>query len=130
MKIQHFLFIFLFCFISNIAQAQYWMGLKAGPSLITHDYRYETYKDSFDIGNAYNFHLGAIMTYVASKRFSVTTELNYERRSRKLSNIPNVVDSASSIFNTHYITSPILLQVNFPGSPQSFYINAGIKLNY
>tara|TARA_X000001036_G_C20678666_1_gene805124 strand:+ start:91 stop:891 length:801 start_codon:yes stop_codon:yes gene_type:complete len=130
MKIRHFHFIFLFCFAANVVQAQYWMGFKAGPSFITHDYRYQTYTDSFNIDNGYNFHLGLIMTYVASKRFAVTTELNYERRSRTLSSVPNIVDSASSIFNTHYLTSPILLQVNFPGSPQSFYVSAGIKLNY
>ena len=130
MKIYHCLFTFIFCLTSSLVQAQYWIGIKGGPSFITHDYQYETYKDSFNIANNTNFHLGAIMTYVASKRFSVTSELNYERRSRTLSNIPNITDSASSIFNTHYITSPILLQVNFPGAPLSFYVNAGIKLNY
>jgi|SaaInlStandDraft_1057018.scaffolds.fasta_scaffold83451_2 hypothetical protein len=130
MKIYHFLFTFIFCLTSSFVQAQYWIGIKGGPSLITHDYRYETYKDSFDVARNYNFHLGAIMTYVASKRFSVTSELNYERRSRTLANIPSITDSASSIFNTHYLTIPILLQVNFPGAPQSFYVNAGIKLNY
>jgi len=130
MKFHHFLIFSVLSFTFNVARAQYWMGVKAGPSLIMHDYRYETYKDSFNIDIGYNFHFGAIMTYVASKRFAVTSELNYERRSRALSNIPNMSDSASSNFISHYLTSPILLQVNFTNSPLSFYANAGIKLNY
>lgn len=130
MKTSQYLLTVVFFLISINVQAQYWIGFKGGPSFIMHDYQYEDYKDSFNIEDNYNFHLGAIMTYVASKRFAVTTELNYERRSRALSNVPDVSDSATSIFNTHYLTTPILLQVNFGESPISFYVNGGIKLNY
>jgi hypothetical protein len=130
MKISHCLLIVVFSLTSIHVQAQYWIGIKGGPSYIMHDYQFEDYKDSFNIEDNSNFHIGAIMTYVASKRFAVTTELNYERRSRTLSNIPDVSDSATSVFNTHYLTAPILLQVNFGGSPISFYVNGGIKLNY
>ena len=130
MKFYNFLLFIIFCFSVNLVHAQYWIGLKGGPSFITHEYQYEDYEDSFNIEDNYNFHLGAILTYVASQRFAVTTELNYERRSRTLSNIPNIIDSASSILNSHYLTAPILLQINFGGSPLAFYVNAGIKLNY
>ena len=71
MKFHHFLIFFLLSITFNVARAQYWMGVKVGPSLIMHDYRYETYKDSFNIDIGYNFHFGAIMT-CASKRFAVT----------------------------------------------------------
>jgi hypothetical protein len=130
MKLFHYLLLAFFCITANHVNAQYWIGLKGGPSFITHDYQYEDYKDSFNIEDNYNFHMGVIMTYLASQRFAVTTELNYERRSRVLSNLPIIVDTASSILNTHYLTAPILLQINFGSSPLAFYVNAGIKLNY
>ncbi|MEM9325179.1 MAG: outer membrane beta-barrel protein [Bacteroidota bacterium] len=116
--------------ISSQASAQYWFGPKVGFHRTDHVYQQSNYKsDSFNVAADYNFQVGAVLTYDASDRFSVHTELNYEQYRKNLESI-DTVNFAFSKMNYGFLTVPFLMRFNFGKAPYLFYVNGGTKLSY
>lgn len=125
-------FFFLLVFFSFLGQvqAQYWFGPKVGFHRTDHIYQVENYKtDSFFVDPDYNFQAGVVLTYAASDRYAVHTELNFERYSKSLRNRDNVT-FATSKTNSGFLSMPLVLRLNFGRAPYLFYINGGTKLSY
>ncbi len=117
-------------FITTQVQAQYWFGPKAGFLLTDHTYQSKTYEaDSFKVALDYNFQVGAVLTYDASDRFSVHTELNFERYGKKLRSF-DTINYARTRLNYGFLTVPLVMRFNFGRAPFLFYVNGGTKLSY
>lgn len=124
------LFTLVFFSCMSFAHAQYWFGPKVGFHRTDHIYQIEEYKtDSFFVDPDINFELGVVLTYAASERYSVHTELNFERYGKDLRNRENVT-FATSKMNSGFLTAPLVLRFNFGKAPYLFYINGGTKLSY
>jgi hypothetical protein len=137
--------ILLFIGVTSL-QAQYWFGPKFGLHLADHDYLSSTYaQDSFKVNPNLNFTVGATFTYTANKRYSVFTELAYERIGRKVSNRDGITAPSSTNIETglpnysfvsrstyHYLSVPFMLRVNFaiPSTRVGFYVGGGTKISY
>lgn len=125
--------LFILFFTAFAAQAQYWFGPTVGFHLADHSYLSSTYDtDSFKISPNLNFHAGASFTYTANNTYSVYGELLYERIGKRVKNITGVTLPADSKSQYHFISTPIMLRVNFRfgGSPVSAYVGGGTKLSY
>ena len=124
------LLISLLVIYSFISEAQYWFGPKVGFHRTDHNYQISNYKsDSFNISPNYNFQVGAVLTYQASDRYSVHTEINFERYGRDLENFDGDLQAISKS-NSGFISVPFLLRFNFGRAPYLFYLNGGTKLSY
>jgi len=127
---ERILLIFLFVGPHFLVQGQYWFGPKVGVHRTDHNYQATNYKtDSFNVKPNYNFQVGAVLTYQASERYSVHTEINFERYGRDLENFEGDLQAISSS-NSGFISVPFLLRFNFGRAPYLFYINGGTKLSY
>ena len=126
---RHFFVLAVLLCLSTSTFAQYWFGPKVGFHRTDHIYQQESYRDTFDIAPNYNFQVGAVLTYDASDRFSVHTEINFERYGRKLESV-DTIDFAFSRMNYGFLTVPFLMRFNFGKAPYLFYINGGTKLSY
>ena len=120
---------FVLLALGNFCAAQYWFGPKVGFNRTDHNYQSETYRDSFNIQSNYNFEAGVVLTYEASRRYSVHTELIFERSGRNLENRENI-PRATSKSNSGYLSIPLLLRYNLGRAPYLFYVNGGVKLSY
>ncbi len=110
--------------------AQYWFGPKVGFHRTDHIYQATNYKsDSFNVKPNYNFQFGAVMTYQASDKYSVHTEVNFERYGKSLENFEGDPQAISKS-NSGFLTVPFVLRYNFGKAPFLFYINGGTKLSY
>lgn len=127
---RNFSFFVVFLLFAGHLQAQYWFGPKVGFQRTDHIYQAANYKtDSFFVDPDYNFQAGFVLTYAASERYSVHTEINFERYSKDLRNRENVT-FATSKTNSGFLTVPLMLRFNFGKAPYLFYLNGGTKLSY
>lgn len=134
-RMKNFIYWFVLFGLIHQANAQYWFGPKVGFHRVDHNYQTTGYKgDSFNIAPNYNFQVGFVMTYTASKRYSAHAEINWERIGKHVKNIENenlvlnqLVDSR---MNFHFLTIPFMLRVNFGRPPVHYYINGGPKLSF
>ena len=118
-----------FLFATNL-HGQYWFGPKVGIQRTDHIYQIDNYKtDSFFVDPNYNFQVGVVLTYAASDRYAVHTEINFERFGKKLRNRENVIFATSKL-NSGFLTAPLALRFNFGKAPYIFYLNGGTKLSY
>ncbi len=123
-------FLTLFFLVQGSLQAQYWFGPKVGFQRTDHIYQAENYKtDSFYVDPDYNFQFGFVLTYAASERYAVHTEINFERYSKELRNRENII-FAESQTNSGFLTIPLVMRLNFGRAPYMFYLNGGTKLSY
>ncbi|MEL7006534.1 MAG: porin family protein [Bacteroidota bacterium] len=124
------LFTWCFCAFAFSLEAQYWFGPKVGFHRTDYVYQAENFKsDSFNVKPNYNFQVGAVLTYQASDKYSVHTEINFERYRRELENFENDPQAISEL-NSGFLSVPFLLRLNFGRAPYLFYVNGGTKLSY
>lgn len=127
-RVVSFLVVF-FLFLGHL-KAQYWFGPKVGFQRTDHIYQAPNYKtDSFFVDPDYNYQFGFVLTYAASDRYAVHTEINFERYSKELRNRENIT-FATSKTNSGFLTVPLMLRWNFGKAPFLFYLNGGTKLSY
>jgi hypothetical protein len=89
----------------------YWGGIKIGGGLVLNQYQDPKYKDLYNFNSKPSYNGGIVFAVYGSDSYGLHTELNYERRFRKVQNepgeeIPNIVSDAS--FN--YLSLPIMMQ--------------------
>ncbi|MFY0599048.1 MAG: PorT family protein [Cyclobacteriaceae bacterium] len=131
MKLRSFAVILLLLGMSYCVQAQYWFGPKVGGNWSQFIYQEETYaQDSFKISPSYNFELGGIFIYQATKMFSVQGELYYERLSRTLNDRPFFGQNVNSTMTYNFLSAPMLFKVSFGREPVHYYVDGGIKLKF
>jgi hypothetical protein len=125
MRIIH---LFAFLALAFSAEAQYWLGPKVGYHYTLHDYQDEAYEGMYAISKDHNYEIGMALTYTASERYSVHTELYYERIGNRVQNKEGdfFVDSKST---NAYLSTPLLLRVSMGHSPVHWYVNGGPKLS-
>lgn len=120
----------LFAFLGLVltVDAQYWIGPKVGYHYTVHDYQDEEYEDMYSISKDRNYEVGMVLTYTASDRYSVHTELYYERVGNRVQNKGEnfYVDSKST---NAYLSTPLLLRVSMGHSPVHWYVNGGPKIS-
>lgn len=125
------IFIFGFFVTITYAHGQYWFGPKVGIHGVSHRYQLEEYKsDSFNIRPDLRWQVGAVLTYTASDRYSVHTEINFERIGRTLKNDQGQFPAVFSKTKFSFLTVPLLLRVNFGRAPFHYYLNGGPKISY
>ncbi|MFY0690262.1 MAG: PorT family protein [Cyclobacteriaceae bacterium] len=120
------------------ANAQYWFGLKGGGHFVDFDYQSRDYADSFAISPNVGYQIGAMGTYTASKRYSVHLELNYEFVRKTVKGVDTEFIKTADLCKDggncskskyHYLSLPVMLEVNFGKEPFMFYVNGGPKIN-
>jgi hypothetical protein len=122
--------ILLFLIFSN-AHGQYWFGPKVGVHVVNHRYQLAGFKsDSFNVSPDIRYQFGAVLTYTASDRYSVHTEINFERIGRTLQNFENKTPTVFSKTKFSFISIPLIMRVNFGRSPVSYYLNGGPKISF
>jgi len=125
MRILH---LFAFLALVLTVDAQYWIGPKVGYHYTLHDYQDEEYEDMYRISKDHNYEVGMVLTYTASDRYAVHTELYYERVGNRVQNKGEnfYVDSKST---NAYLSTPLLLRVSMGRSPVHWYVNGGPKIS-
>lgn len=114
---------------ASLSYAQYWFGPRVGMHRVDHIYQESTYAtDSFSVKPDYNYQFGIIFDYTASDRYSVHTEINYERIETDLEN--KIGTAVRSAMNNSFISVPLMLRVSFGRQPSHWYVNGGPKLSY
>ena len=99
--------------------------------MVNHRYQLEEYKsDSFNIQPDFRYQFGAVLTYTASERFSVHTELNFERIGKTLKNDDGKLPVVFSKTRFSFLSVPLILRVNFGNSPVQYYVNGGPKISF
>lgn len=121
------LLLFVFLIASFKSFGQFWFGVKSGAQFTNQVYQEKAYKDSFNPKNIVNWHIGAVVNYTTSGKYSIHMELLYERAKRRVDDIRNTPDSiiVRSEFNYHFLTVPVMFRVQFGRSPIRYYVNAG-----
>jgi len=136
-----YLLIFVFLLMSELSFGQFWFGAKAGAHRT--DFKYQNEETVFLIGGReqiqnelyrpvaanYNFEFGVTASYTATNRYSVHTEINYERISKTVRSQEGAYRIDNS-FNYNYISLPLLLRVSTGGEPVHYYANLGPKISY
>ncbi len=123
-------FSFLLLTIFFSAYSQYWFGPKVGTHLVSHRYQLKDYKsDSFKINPDVRWQVGFVLTYSASERYSVHTEINFERIQRVFKNEPPQLPNVYSKTTSSFLSIPLMLRVNFGQGPVKFYANGGPKIS-
>ena len=136
MKLIKILPIFLIVlFTSSIAQAQFWVGPRVGFQMTNYKYQDEinvmVKEDSLEYlaENSANFNVGLALEYTTEGRYSVHTELVYQRIENTVRNKPgNPILSSKSTYN--FLSVPVLMRINFGYLPFQFYVNGGPRLAY
>ncbi len=126
MSLRTFL-LFVFLIASFKSYGQFWFGVKSGAQFTNQVYQEKAYKDSYDPKNIVNWHIGTVINYTNSEKYSIHMELLYERAKRRIDDVRNVSDSIilRSEFTYHFITAPVMFRVQFGKAPIRYYINAG-----
>ncbi|MGB3467967.1 MAG: outer membrane beta-barrel protein [Cyclobacteriaceae bacterium] len=130
-----------FVLLGEIAFAQFWFGGKVGAHRTS--FNYQNPETVFLIGgrelvqnelynpvNAnYNYEFGATVTYTATTKYQVHTEILFERINKTVRSRENayLIDNS---FRYSYISVPLLLRVTTQGEPVHYYFNLGPKLSY
>jgi hypothetical protein len=89
----------------------YWGGIKIGGGLVLNQYQDPKYKDSYNFNSKPSYNAGIVFAVSGSDNYGLHTELNYEKRFRKVRNepgadIPDIVSDATF----EYISLPIMMQ--------------------
>jgi len=92
-------------------------------------YQEEGYTDTYDPKNIFNWHIGGVLNYTTSNKYSIHTELLYERMKRIVTREGDT-DTLKSTFIYHFINAPVMFRVQFGRSPVRFYINAGPQFRF
>lgn len=125
------LILFILLAFASVSKAQYWFGPKIGTHVVSHRYQLSEYKsDSFQINPDLRWQIGFALTYAASERYSVHTEINFERIGRTLRNNENDFPIVTSRLTSSFITVPLMLRFNFGAPPVHFYLNGGPKISF
>ncbi len=123
------LWALLMLILSVGASGQYWFGPRLGVHRVDHIYQESTYKsDSFNVKPDYNYQFGVVFDYTANARYSVHTEINYEKVGTDLKN--KIGTAVKSSMNAHFLSVPLMLRVSFGRQPSHWYVNGGPKLSY
>ena len=113
------LIIFTIFFTSiSFAQADILIGINGGATYS--NIRGNTLSDMGDAG--FDFLIGGAAEFPISEKFSIKTNLNYERKSRSVNNPQFQNAEVRSTFS--YLSLPVLAKYSF-GSSNDFYINGG-----
>lgn len=121
--------VFCLFFISVGANAQFWIGPKAGIHIPRNMYKNDSTRIESDISNDLGWHAGISIDYVTEGRFGVHTEIQYENVSSNISHI-NVNDSITSTSKYHFISAPMLVRMMFGYGQLKFYLQGGPKIKY
>lgn len=125
----------MLCLLIGVGQvsAQFWIGPKVGGTLSSQVYQDKSFKNFYDTKAELDWHLGASLDYESESRFTVHSEITYERISRDLRTKPE--DSANvyqsqSVF--HFLSVPMTVRIVFAGHRKAvkFYGQAGPRLRY
>ena len=109
---------------------QFWFGVKSGIQLINQVYQEEGYTDIYNLkDNIINWHVGGVFNYTTSDKYSIHTELLYERVRRETTSSPDTIFVDSEL-TYHFITAPVMFRVQFGRTPIRYYINAGPQIRY
>ncbi|MFY0628214.1 MAG: PorT family protein [Reichenbachiella sp.] len=120
---------FLLLFIG--ANAQFWIGPKAGITYTNNVYDDYTYKARYNVSQDINWHAGLSMDYDSDGRFVVHSELTYERVGNNVSNLSSEPKlEASSVY--HFLSLPMMVRIIFSGrrSAVKFYGQAGPRMKF
>lgn len=125
------LIIFAIAFVKSV-NAQYLVGIKAGPLLTTIGFADNEEKQIYDRNFKLSYQAGVVLNFIISNKYSLQTELNYSRKGKNLHIIYANLDHQATY---HFIDLPILLRIshgfqnkllgNFKG-----YFNIGPNFNY
>ncbi len=135
------LFLFtLLIFICQNLSAQFWFGPKFGFQRTSFKYHNEfqdfplfnnsdlVQKDIYDKVKAnYNWQTGAVMTYTASVKYAVHTELFYERIVKRVTSEAFEINNRSTY---NFVRVPLLLRVTQGREPVYYYVNGGPQVGY
>lgn len=123
-------FTFLLVFSALAGYSQYWFGPTGGAQYTDFIYQDSRYKsDSFQINGDIRWHAGASFVYQASDKYSIHTELLFERVHKLVTEKidPNIRVYSKTRFN--YLALPLSLRFNFGGEPTHFYVSGGPKIS-
>ena len=123
--------VLILLFLSFQSFGQFWFGVKSGVNLINQVYQEKGYTDRYDPkDNLINWNIGGVLNYTTSEKYSIHTELLYERVDRRIDDVRNSPDSiiARSDLKYHFLSAPIMFRIQFGRTPIRYYVNAGPQI--
>lgn len=127
--------------VAEVTFGQFWFGAKAGGHRTSFNYQDEEFvflleqrefvqSDLYKPVKAnYNYEFGAMMSYTATDRYSVHTEINYERIGKNVRSREGQY-AIDNDFTYKYLSVPLFLRVNTLSKPIHYYFNLGPKISY
>ncbi|WP_462249985.1 outer membrane beta-barrel protein [Ekhidna sp.] len=122
--------VLLVVIFSTISYGQYWFGPKVGFNYIQHNYQDVSYRDTFNIKNDLNFHVGGAFSYSATDKYSVYIELLYERIGKSVRDIASDGANVRTSMTNHFISMPAMLRITLGKVPFHYYVNGGPRVSY
>lgn len=130
-----FLLLVLLFTINSIGYAQFWIGPRFGVNFTGYKYQNEVNArvriDSlkYTVDNLVNFDFGIAFEYTTTGRYSVHTEIVYQKIKNRVKSKPgDMLLISESTYN--FISVPLLVKINFEISSFQFYLNGGPRLSY
>lgn len=115
----------------SMLYAQYWFGPKIGLNYVNPLYQDDSFEDTYDVDNDFDFNVGLAFNYTATDMYSVYGEIVYERMNRDLrQNAPDGSLLVRSDVTNQFITVPVMLRVSLGRLPFHYYVNGGPKVSY
>ncbi len=122
--------ILVLIFSTTYSFGQYWLGPKIGFSYIDYNYQDGEYEKTYKVVKDWNYQVGLALNYTASERYSIYTELVYERIGKKVTDIATNGSTVRTSMTNHFISLPAMLRITFGKAPIHYYINGGLRLSY
>ncbi|MDI9356676.1 MAG: porin family protein [Chitinophagaceae bacterium] len=118
--------IYIFCvfLLLTEAKAQLLVGPKIGYNYSTMLFDSKEYTDNYTINGTHGFNIGGVVNYIASKHWSLHSEIFYSQKGRIIENRSDN-DWVKNISLFHYLDIPVLFRCSFDLGEQRFYLNAG-----
>ncbi|MEL6559317.1 MAG: outer membrane beta-barrel protein [Bacteroidota bacterium] len=136
-----YLLTFMLFLVTEVTFGQFWFGVKAGGHRTSFNYQNEEQvflleqrefiqEDLYQPVKAnFNYEFGAMMSYTATDRYSVHTEINFERISKNIRSREGQY-FLDNEWNYNYLSVPLFLRVSTLSKPVQYYFNLGPKISY
>lgn len=104
----------------------FWFGAKIGSGLVLNQYQDRDYKDDYDFSALPNYNAGLVFIVSGSDKYGLYSELNFERRFRKVSTSPlSELPFVESTADYNFLTLPLIMQLTKKIDPR-WTVHAGL----
>lgn len=130
-NIKNIKFLAAFFFLSSVffgANAQIYLGLKAGVNVSKANFNNENYKKFYDTKLKPGLTAGAIFLMETKKQFGLYTEINYSVKGKSIVSHANDYETNNARY--HSIDIPVMFRLKFQQPKFSWFLQCGPEVSY